>query len=218
METQHVIQNQACLGSYLWHGLHVSTKHIPEHESHLLTTIICRASVAVVIRLPYLMQFKNSDFLWGANFVALWSEIEQGLGIIAGNLATLRPLFRQIFGSSSVTKPSDNSKAQKSVMRRAKQWSGGMNSEDKKARPSSTSFNPFKRREKSILPIKEEPYVMGKLKPIRLSDEPAEDGFSHMSEKTLRQWEAQPGRISDEENRMGTITRQSEIHQTVEKV
>ncbi|KAJ5573846.1 uncharacterized protein N7459_008273 [Penicillium hispanicum] len=43
------------------------------------------ASVAVVIRLPFL----DSTYQ-----IALWSDVETGLGIIAGSLITLRPLFR----------------------------------------------------------------------------------------------------------------------------
>ncbi|KAL7916825.1 hypothetical protein GGI35DRAFT_49796 [Trichoderma velutinum] len=56
----------------------------------------CVASAAVVVRYPYVKDFKNIDFLWATIDIAIWSTTEQGLAITAGSLATLRPLFRQI--------------------------------------------------------------------------------------------------------------------------
>ena len=44
----------------------------------------------------YLLKFKSPDFLWDTLDVAIWSDIEQGLAITAGSLATLRPLYRQL--------------------------------------------------------------------------------------------------------------------------
>ncbi|KAL6691185.1 hypothetical protein J3F84DRAFT_387059 [Trichoderma pleuroticola] len=56
----------------------------------------CVASAAVVVRFPYVKDFKNIDFLWATIDIAIWSTTEQGLAITAGSLATLRPLFRKI--------------------------------------------------------------------------------------------------------------------------
>ncbi|KAL4972773.1 hypothetical protein BDW66DRAFT_162614 [Aspergillus desertorum] len=52
------------------------------------------ASVAVVIRLPYLKNYSDPDFLYSTYQIAIWSVVETGLAIIAGSLITLRPLFR----------------------------------------------------------------------------------------------------------------------------
>ena len=70
------------------------------------------ASIAVAVRFAYIHNFKNPDFLcksymlsllcWshllnyiGATLdIAIWSCAEQGLAVIAGCLATLRPLVR----------------------------------------------------------------------------------------------------------------------------
>jgi hypothetical protein len=70
------------------------------------------ASVACAIRIAYLPKFLEGDFLFksvGMSFgisllmpcytgntsdIVIWSETERGLAITAGNLATLRPLFR----------------------------------------------------------------------------------------------------------------------------
>ncbi|KAM0518871.1 hypothetical protein ACHAPE_003861 [Trichoderma viride] len=56
----------------------------------------CVASVAVVVRFPYVKDFKTLDFLWATIDIAIWSTVEQGLAITAGSLATIRPLFRKI--------------------------------------------------------------------------------------------------------------------------
>ncbi|KAL1597762.1 hypothetical protein SLS60_008249 [Paraconiothyrium brasiliense] len=61
-----------------------------------ILSMACVASVAVTVRMGYLMKFKSPDFLWDTLDVAIWSDIEQGLAITAGSLATLRPLYREI--------------------------------------------------------------------------------------------------------------------------
>ncbi|KAJ5669587.1 hypothetical protein N7462_010657 [Penicillium macrosclerotiorum] len=58
------------------------------------------ASVAVVIRLPFLRYYADSDFLYSTYQIAIWSIIETGLGIAAGSLITLRPLFRWLLDGS----------------------------------------------------------------------------------------------------------------------
>ncbi|GIJ98171.1 hypothetical protein Aspvir_000286 [Aspergillus viridinutans] len=52
------------------------------------------ASVAVIIRFPFLHYYGDKDFLYSTYQIAIWSIMETGLGITAGSLATLRPLFR----------------------------------------------------------------------------------------------------------------------------
>ncbi|GKZ77767.1 hypothetical protein AnigIFM56816_000550 [Aspergillus niger] len=59
------------------------------------------ASVAVVIRLPYLKHYADADFLYSTYQIAIWSVMETGLAIIAGSLITLRPLFRWFLDGSS---------------------------------------------------------------------------------------------------------------------
>ncbi|KAH7150212.1 hypothetical protein B0J13DRAFT_285537 [Dactylonectria estremocensis] len=54
----------------------------------------CVASSAVIARFPYLPMFRKPDFLWNTLDIAIWSTVEQGLAIIAGSLATLRPLIK----------------------------------------------------------------------------------------------------------------------------
>ncbi|KIW08155.1 uncharacterized protein PV09_01088 [Verruconis gallopava] len=59
--------------------------------------------VASMVRLNYVSRLATAVETWfaDANLVAIWSAIEPGLGICASSLATLRPLFRGIFGTNS---------------------------------------------------------------------------------------------------------------------
>ncbi|RAK95321.1 pectinesterase precursor [Aspergillus ibericus CBS 121593] len=52
------------------------------------------ASVAVIIRLPFLHNYEDINFLYSTYQIAVWSIMETGLGITAGSLVTLRALFR----------------------------------------------------------------------------------------------------------------------------
>ncbi|KAI1798945.1 hypothetical protein F4811DRAFT_141614 [Daldinia bambusicola] len=56
------------------------------------------ASLAVIIRLPYVQDFKKEDFLYSTTHFGVWSAVEQSLAITAGSLATLRPLLRKVTG------------------------------------------------------------------------------------------------------------------------
>ncbi|KAJ4294995.1 hypothetical protein N0V90_007003 [Kalmusia sp. IMI 367209] len=55
------------------------------------------ASIATMIRMRYLTYYGDpSDTLYNLVPIALWSEMECTLGIMAGSLATLRPLLRYL--------------------------------------------------------------------------------------------------------------------------
>jgi hypothetical protein len=66
----------------------------------------CSGSIATIVRIPYLKQLSQSDFLYSTTDVAIWSTVEPGIGITASAIATLKPLFRtflsrsRLFGSS----------------------------------------------------------------------------------------------------------------------
>ncbi|KAF4151932.1 hypothetical protein CNMCM8927_002454 [Aspergillus lentulus] len=59
-----------------------------------LLGMACIASVAIIIRIPFVQTIRNQDFLYATVQIAIWSNIETGLAITAGSLATVRPLFR----------------------------------------------------------------------------------------------------------------------------
>ncbi|PYH65774.1 cation-transporting ATPase 4 [Aspergillus vadensis CBS 113365] len=58
----------------------------------------CVASTAVILRIPCLHYYEDIDFLYSTFSIDIWSFIEVGLGITAGSLVTLRPLFRAFLG------------------------------------------------------------------------------------------------------------------------
>ncbi|KAF4171483.1 hypothetical protein CNMCM8927_002777 [Aspergillus lentulus] len=57
------------------------------------------ASSAVIIRFPFVKTFADEDFLYATYQIAIWSNVEAGLGITASSLSTLRPLIRKWLGS-----------------------------------------------------------------------------------------------------------------------
>ncbi|KAJ6164619.1 pectinesterase precursor [Penicillium chermesinum] len=69
------------------------------------------ASVAVVIRMPFLHHYEDADFLYSTTQIIIWSVIETGLGIIAGSLITLRPLIRWCTDGRVGQPVSENKKA-----------------------------------------------------------------------------------------------------------
>ncbi|CAH0040409.1 unnamed protein product [Clonostachys rhizophaga] len=61
-----------------------------------IMTLACVASAATVVRFVYCKDAKDPDFLYATINIVIWSTIEQGVAIMAGSLATLRPLLRQV--------------------------------------------------------------------------------------------------------------------------
>lgn len=62
----------------------------------LLLTRILSASIATLIRIPYVVDLaKTEDFLYHNVNLAIWACVETGLSIIASSAATLKPLFRR---------------------------------------------------------------------------------------------------------------------------
>lgn len=71
--------------------------------------ILCLAASACVcsmIRFQYVDGLTQiDDFFWNATNIAIWSTIECGASIIAGCLATLRPLLKRVFATAgTITK------------------------------------------------------------------------------------------------------------------
>lgn len=59
-------------------------------------------STATIIRLPYTNTLKpyKGDFLYRTTDFAIWTTVEVGVGITAGCIATLKPLFKAALGST----------------------------------------------------------------------------------------------------------------------
>ncbi|KAJ2906696.1 uncharacterized protein MKZ38_000432 [Zalerion maritima] len=64
------------------------------------------ASAATIVRFPYVHLLRDShDPLYVFTDLAIWSTIENGLGLTASSLATLRPLFKKLFAKDLLTRP-----------------------------------------------------------------------------------------------------------------
>ncbi|KAJ5823052.1 hypothetical protein N7447_005392 [Penicillium robsamsonii] len=84
---------------FLVHNLHM--KRQTKIAVMGILGMACIASSAVLVRFPFVQTFRDPDFLYATYQIAIWSNIEAGLGITAGSLATLRPLLRIWTGSRS---------------------------------------------------------------------------------------------------------------------
>ncbi|PYH94504.1 hypothetical protein BO71DRAFT_353291 [Aspergillus ellipticus CBS 707.79] len=81
----------------LW-GLQMS--HRTKIALAIVLSLGAIASVAVIIRIPYLHTYTDPEFLYATYQITIWSIIETGIGLTAGSLATLRALFRWFLDGS----------------------------------------------------------------------------------------------------------------------
>lgn len=59
------------------------------------------ATAAALVKLTYLPNYgKTGDWLWDSRNLTIWTVVECNVGIIAGNLPCLKPLFRTVLGST----------------------------------------------------------------------------------------------------------------------
>ncbi|EKV16192.1 Integral membrane protein, putative [Penicillium digitatum PHI26] len=68
-----------------------------------------------MIRIPFLHSYKGVDFLDATANISIWSNVEAGLGITAGSLVSLRPLFHWFRDPSSMGGSKSNSTRTDSV-------------------------------------------------------------------------------------------------------
>ena len=55
------------------------------------------ASIATIVRMRYLLAYQDpDDYVYGIAPIAIWSEVECCIGIVAGSLSTMRPLLRYL--------------------------------------------------------------------------------------------------------------------------
>jgi hypothetical protein len=67
----------------------------------------CSASIATCVRFKYLMAYVDpKEYLYGQPDMGTWTGLETTLGMIAGSLPALRPLFRHVPLLSGTTKAS----------------------------------------------------------------------------------------------------------------
>jgi hypothetical protein len=58
------------------------------------------ACAAAIVKVGYIVNYgKVGDFLWDSRDITIWTAAETNVGIVAGSLPTLRPLFKRFLGS-----------------------------------------------------------------------------------------------------------------------
>lgn len=63
----------------------------------MLTASVPSASTATIIRVPYVWQLTHdSDFLYVFTDFTIWSTVENGVGLAASSIATMRPLLKKV--------------------------------------------------------------------------------------------------------------------------
>jgi hypothetical protein len=168
-----------------------------------------------VVRMAFVTRFRGSDFLWDTLDIAIWSDIEQGLAVTAGSLATLRPLYRKMaqrFGWSHAAtdeKPSGQTPA----------YAKRSNQEHNRKRSGPFSLVTLTRKTKSS--SSDEEYTLGDTKPIQLRDDLLDEGSAGKADAGFRSWRIQVGEASSEEDLnaradFGGITRQKDVYLTSE--
>jgi len=176
----------------------------------------CVASVAVVVRMAFAINMRESDFLWATVDIAIWGDIEQGLAITAGSLATLHPLWHQFSSNLSITASGSPFADLEPTGLRTPQWKGTPSHETRKKmglfRLSSTFFQP----ENGALRDNMDDYSMGDFLPLRLRDDLIPETAREKSDKGFKTWTIQAGKVSNEDFRHGAITMQREVYQETE--
>ncbi|KAF2734995.1 hypothetical protein EJ04DRAFT_601935 [Polyplosphaeria fusca] len=179
-----------------------------------LLSMACIASTAVVVRMAFVTRFRSKDFLWDTVDIAIWSDIEQGLAVTAGSLATLRPLYREVaqrLGWSHAGTNEKPSARTPGYARRPDQSNG-----QKRSGPFSLVTFTKKSRNSS-----DDEYNLGDTKPIQLRDDLLAEGQLGKADAGFRSWRVQVGEGSSEEDLnqktdFGGITRQKDVYLTSE--
>ena len=58
------------------------------------------ATAAACVKVPYIVNYgRVGDLLWDSRDITIWTIVEANIGIIAGSLPALKPLFKTVLGS-----------------------------------------------------------------------------------------------------------------------
>ena len=86
------------------------------------------ACAAAFVKLGYVTNYgKKGDWLWDSQNITIWTCVELNVGIIAGSLPCLRPIFKRFLGSyygkgSRKTPTTGNTNYGHGTMRSGKNW------------------------------------------------------------------------------------------------
>jgi len=61
----------------------------------------CFACAAAIAKIPSIVDYgKTGDWLWDSRDICIWTVVECNVGIVAGSMPALRPLFKHVLGST----------------------------------------------------------------------------------------------------------------------
>jgi hypothetical protein len=61
----------------------------------------CFACAAAIAKIPSLVDYgKTGDWLWDSRDICIWTVTECNVGIVAGSLPALRPMFKRVLGGT----------------------------------------------------------------------------------------------------------------------
>lgn len=161
--------------------------------------------------MAFVMDFRSSDFLYDTVDIAIWSDVEIGLAVTAGSLATLRPLYRKLalrFGFSQ----SDPETATK---RSSQPWYRTA-SHNRPRRSGPFSLATFTRNETRSGRISDDNFALENARPVKLRDDESLD-HRDGGEKGFSTWTVRGGDGGSEESLNAKapqglgITRQTDV-------
>lgn len=178
-----------------------------------ILSMACLASTAVIVRMAYVEDFRTDDFLFDTIDIAIWSNTEPGLGITAGSLATLRPLYRHLMARAGWSQPSAHQLA-------------GSPSKHQKKRSGPFSLVTISRHDRSRRTGSDTCVERGiglkypdriRLRDDLVDDDRNSDGRPSV-EKGFTRWEIQTGDNESEErlNMDGVIMKHTEVRMRTE--
>lgn len=129
----------------------------------------CVASCAVAVRMAYLENFHSNDFLYSTTDIAIWSQIEMGLAIAAGSLATLRPLMKMTLRRLGFTGAEDSNQAPSSAGLRTFGQGSSKSSFSRKTPKSLFSMTTFTKMEEE--PEEEQTIIVANKHDLELGGE-----------------------------------------------
>jgi hypothetical protein len=156
--------------------------------------------------MAFVMDFRSDDFLYDTVDIAIWSDIEQGLAITAGSLATLRPLYRILAKSLGF---SQSATKQLSSQQNCRGWYRSASDKPKRSGPFSLmSLTRHNTRHGDV----DDELTLQNGRPVKLRDATEE---RKPQEKSFSSWTVQGGESGSEEslNRggVGGITRKTDV-------
>ncbi|KAF2682069.1 hypothetical protein K458DRAFT_370612 [Lentithecium fluviatile CBS 122367] len=178
-----------------------------------ILSMACIASTAVIVRMAFVMDFRSDDFLYDTVDIAIWSDVEQGLAVTAGSLATLRPLYRIVAKRLGISQSATN---QLTPGRNSRGWYRS-SSNNKPKRSGPFSLMTFTRHNTRSGAGDDDDYALENARPVKLMDESVEERGKQ--EKNFTSWSIQGGEGGSEEELnkrstpggLGGITRQTDV-------